>query len=144
MKKRRKRYGFSMVELMAVLIIIGLLASVVAVRVISQVEKARVATTKSNLKQLKNQVVQFRMDTGVYPSEEVGLLELIEEPMDVDGWQPGGYLDTTEVPRDGWKHEFIYELDPESGVDFVIISFGADNAEGGEGYDADLYSTDAF
>jgi len=82
----------------------------------------------------------FKLDTGRYPTEEEGLYALIEQPSDVVGWS--GYLDTTDVPRDAWKNELVYMLNPESGRPFVIISYGADGKEGGEGYDMDLYSTD--
>jgi general secretion pathway protein G len=145
MEKRKKnmKSGFTMVELMAVLIIIGLLGTLVATKVVSQIDKAKVTTTKSNLKELHRLVNQFKLDTGRFPTEEEGLYALIEEPSDVEGYQPGGYLETTEVPLDGWKREFIYQLYPESGKAFVIMSYGADGEEGGEGYDTDLYSTDA-
>ena len=134
-----------MIELVAMLIIIGLLAAVVGKNVMGKIEKAKVTTTKASLKILHSAVNQFKMDMGRYPTEEEGLLELIEEPSDAEeGWEPGGYLETTEVPLDGWKNEFFYELDPPSGKPFVIISYGADGEEGGEGYDADLHSTDAF
>jgi len=83
------------------------------------------------------------MDTGRYPSEEEGLNELVEEPTDTIGWDPEGYLSSTDIPKDAWGNEFIYQLNPESGKAFVIISYGADSEEGGEGYDADLKSTDA-
>jgi general secretion pathway protein G len=145
MEKRKKnvKSGFTMVELMAVLIIIGLLGTLVATKVVSQIDRARVTTTKSNLKELHRMVNQFKLDTGRFPTEEEELYALIEEPSDVEGYQPGGYLETTEVPLDGWKREFIYELYPESGKAFVIMSYGADGEEGGEGHDTDLYSTDA-
>jgi general secretion pathway protein G len=74
----------------------------------------------------------------------MGLEELIEQPSDVTSWEPGGYLETTDIPKDGWGEEFIYERFPESGKAFVIKSFGADKEEGGEGYDTDLLSTDAY
>lgn len=135
--------GFTIVELMAVIIILGLLATVVAINVAGRIDKARVTATKASLKMLHNAVVQFKLDTGYYPTEEGGLQELVEQPGDVENWQQGGYLETTEVPKDGWGREFIYERFPESGKPFVILSFGADGEEGGEGYDADLYSTDA-
>ncbi|MHC4110567.1 MAG: type II secretion system major pseudopilin GspG [Planctomycetota bacterium] len=146
MKKRRKnkmRKGFTMVELMAVLIILGLLATVLVKNFMGQTDRARVITTKANLKILHTAVMQFKMDTGQFPTEEEGLMALIEPPAEVEDLvEPGGYLETTEVPLDGWKNEFYYELYPESGRSFVIISWGADGEEGGEGYDLDLKSTD--
>jgi general secretion pathway protein G len=147
MKKRRKRdvrYGFTMVELMAMLIIIGLLATLVVTRVATKIDQARVTTTKANLKSLHSAVNQFKMDTGRFPSEEEGLMELIEQPSDVISYEPGGYLETTDIPKDAWGQDFIYELFPESGKPFVIKSFGADGEEGGEDYDADLLSTDPY
>ena len=141
--RRRREAAFTMLELMAVIVIIGILAGVVAVNVVGHIEKAKVISTKANLKMLHNAVIQFKMDTGRYPSEDIGLYELIEEPTDVTGWNQGGYLETTDLPKDGWRNEFYYQLYPESGKPFVIISFGADGEEGGEGDDADLYSTDA-
>ena len=143
-RKRAKRKGFTMVELMAMLIIIGLLATLVVTKVASQIDRARVTTTKANLKELHSLVNRFKMDTGQYPAEEEGLMILVEEPGDIDGYQPGGYLETTELPKDGWGEEFIYELNPESGKPFVIKSYGADKEEDGEDYDADLLSTDAY
>jgi general secretion pathway protein G len=142
-RKRKIRYGFTMIELMAMLIIIGLLATLVVTKVATKIDQARVTTTKANLKILHNAVSQFKMDTGRFPTEEEGLNALLEQPSDVTGYEPGGYLETTEIPKDGWGNDFIYELSPESGKPFVIKSLGADGKEGGEGYDTDLYSTDA-
>ena len=143
-RKRILRKGFTMVELMAMLIIIGLLATLVVTKVATKIDQARVTTTKANLKSLHSAVNQFKMDTGRFPSEDEGLMELVEQPSDVTNWEPGGYLETTEIPKDGWGNEFIYERFPESGKPFVIKSFGSDGEEGGEDYDADLYSTDAY
>jgi len=141
----RTEYGFTMLEIMAVIIIIGILATVVAVNVVGRIDIARVTTTKANLKILHNAVNQFKMDTGQYPAEEEGLIALIEPPSDsdVEGWEP--YLDTTEIPKDAWRNDFVYyQPDPESDRPFVIISYGADGEEGGEGHDEDLRSTDAY
>jgi general secretion pathway protein G len=143
-RKRILRKGFTMVELMAVLVIIGLLATLVVTKVATKIDQARVTTTKANLKILHSAVNQFKMDTGRFPSEEGGLKELVEQPSDVANWEPGGYLETTDIPKDGWGNDFIYEQFPESGKPFVIKSLGADGEEGGEGYNADLYSTDAY
>ncbi len=143
-KTKRTRKGFTMVELMAILIIISLLATLVVTKVASQIDKARVTTTKANLKTLHSAVNQFKMDTSRFPDEEEGLIALVEQPSDVSNYEMGGYLETTEIPRDAWGNEFIYERFPESGKPFVIKSLGADDEEGGEGYDTDLYSTDAY
>jgi general secretion pathway protein G len=142
-RKKQVRSGFTMVELMAVLIILGLLAAVVVQNFVGTTDKGRVITTKASLKMLHNAVNQFHMDTGRWPGEDEGLYILIEPPTDATNYPVGGYLETTEIPPDGWGNEFIYELYPESGKPFVIKSLGADGQEGGEGYDADLYSTDA-
>ena len=146
MKKRtrKNRPGFTMVELMAMLIIIGLLATLVVTKVATKIDQARITTTKANLKVLHSAVNQFKMDTGRFPSEDIGLMELIEQPSDVTRYEEGGYLETTEIPKDGWGNDFIYERYPESGKPFVIKSYGADGEEGGEDNDADLYSTDAY
>ena len=150
MRKRTKnRTAFTLVEIMAVIIIIGLLAAVAARNFMGKTEKAKVQTTKANLKVLHESVLMFKLDTGYYPSEEAGLEDLVIEPTDVEGWEPGGYLESTAIPLDAWRNEFLYQLNPESGKPFVIISFGADGEEGGgeeggEAYDADLYSTDTF
>lgn len=142
MMQTKKNKGFTLVELMAVLLIIALLAGVAARNFMGTTEKAKVTTTKATLKMLHGAINMFKLDTGRYPTEDMGLLELVESPTDVTGWAPGGYLETTQVPLDAWKNEYIYQLNPESGKPFVIISYGADGKEGGENYDADLYSTD--
>ena len=137
-KKHYKNDGFTLVEMMAVLLIIALLAGLASTAFLGKIDEAKVKTTKADLVTLRNAVLDFKMSTGYFPSEEVGLIELIEQPMDLPGWTPGGYLQETVLPLDGWKNDFVYILNPESGKPFDIISYGADGKEGGEGYDADI------
>jgi general secretion pathway protein G len=142
-RNHRTQAGFTMVELMAVLIILGLLFTVVVGNFVGHTDKARVITTKASLRSLQTLVNQFKMDTGRFPTEDEGLMALLEQPTDIQNWPPGGYLDTTDIPKDGWGNDFIYEVMPASGKPFVIKSLGADGQEGGEGYDTDLLSTDS-
>ena len=142
-KNTRLRRGFTMVELMAVLIILGLLAAVVVKNFVGQVDRGRVITTKASLKQLHTAVTTFHMESGRWPTEQEGLSVLIQQPADVTNYPPGGYIETTQVPKDAWGRDFIYEPLPESGKPFVVKSLGADGQEGGEAYNADLLSTDA-
>jgi len=142
-RKQQFRYGFTMVELMAVLIILGLLAAVVVSNFGGQVGVGRMRTTKANLRLLHNAVNQFHMDTGRWPAEDEGLNVLVQQPTDVTNYPTGGYLETTDLPKDGWGNDFIYVLYPENGKAFLIKSLGSDGQEGGEGENADLLSTDA-
>jgi len=139
MEKKRNKKGFTMVELMAVLVIIGLLATLVGTQVLKQIEQARVATTKANLKTLDAAVSQFYMELGQLPSEEMGLNALVEAPPGLEEkWT--GYLRENEIPKDGWKREFKFETVPGTLHGFVIRSSGPD---GEFDTDDDLLSTDA-
>ena len=146
MNRRRNnnnRKAFTMIEVVAVLIIVGLLATVATTTFMGKIGRAKKDTTKANLKQLHSAVLSFKLDTGRYPEEEEGLDVLIDPPIDDEGWDPEGYLMTADLPEDGWGNAFIYQRYPENNKPFVIVSYGADGEEGGEGDNADLYSTDA-
>jgi len=139
--RKDRRCGFTIVEVMAVVIIIGLLAAIVARNFMGATDKARVVTTKASLKAIDETVMQFKMDTGRYPTEDEGLMALIEAPADVEDYPQDGYLKSMNHPVDAWKNEFIYIRYPERGP-YDIVSYGADGLEGGEGYDADIHSVD--
>ena len=106
--------------------------------------KARVRATKVNLRLLHGAVIQFKMETGRFPTEQEGLMALIKKPGNVTNYPRGGFLDTKRIPKDAWGREFEYRLWPDSGKQFEIISYGADGKEGGQGYDADLRDSDAY
>jgi general secretion pathway protein G len=132
-----------MATVIAVIVVISIVLSIPSIQSSYEAKKyVPVITTEANLKTLHNAVAQFKMDTGRYPTEKEGISVLIEQPSDVRGYQPGGYLDSTTTPKDSWSNDFVYQLSPDSYKPFVIISYGADGKEGGEGINADLRSTD--
>ena len=135
-KRRRGERGFTLVEMMVVIVIIGILATVVIVNISGKADKARVEATQSLLKTLGGQMEMFKLDHNRYPES---LMDLYKMPSYVDPkkWRPGGYI--TEPPLDGWQHEFLLRFPGPDNSPFDIISLGEDNREGGEGYAADLY-----
>lgn len=136
-RNRKQRNGFTMIEIMAVLIILGLLATLVGTNVLKNIEKGKDIITRTNLKQYHTAVKSFRMECGRYPTEEEGLMALIEAPSDISNYPDGGFVDGTKIETDGWKRDFIYELVPPSG--FLIRSCGPD---GDQDTDDDIISTD--
>lgn len=135
MKKRR---GFTLIEIMVVVVIIGLLSALVGPRLIGQSEETKVKTTITQIAQLEQTLGLFHLDNGFYPTTAQGLDALVKMPSlppEPINYKRGGYM--KKVPKDAWGREFIYESPGEHG-DFDIISFGADGAEGGEEGNRDL------
>lgn len=104
-------------------------------------ERSRVITTKANLKLLQTAVGEFKSDTGRLPTAAEGLNALIHQPSGVPNWHAGGYLDTPDVPKDAWDHEFVYALDPNLPGGFGIYSCGRDGVTSSQGNDADDIGT---
>ncbi len=134
---RRGNRGFSLLEIMVVIIIIGLMAGVVGVQVMKNLEKARRTTAKQQIAVFKDALKQYKMDTGTYPETLEGL---IMQPQDEIKWN-GPYLDedVAAIPMDPWGNPYDYYPNGEF-APFEIISYGADGAEGGENENADVYS----
>jgi len=134
--------GFSLSELMIVVAILGLLIGIVGPKVMGSFDKAKVETTKVNMKNLSSTLKQFRLDCGQYPLTEQGIDALIAKPTsgpDCKNYAPGGYLDKKTVPKDAWDMDYLYTSD---GNTFEIKSLGADKKEGGVDYNADISITD--
>ncbi len=131
----RARSGFSLLELLIVVMILGLLAALVGPKVVKQFSTSKVTTTMAQISLLDGAVNRFFADVSRYPTEAEGLQALIDEPKDAEGWN-GPYLEKQTLPTDGWKHDFVYQLDEK--WDFIIISYGSDGKEGGDGEAADL------
>ena len=128
--------GFSMIELLVVLVILGMLAGLVGPRLFGKLDSSKVKTAETQIKMLKGALQTYRLDMGDYPSSDEGLAALVRQPSGVQGWQ-GPYLDE-EVPDDPWSNPYQYERKPSGLQDFTLYSLGADKKPGGEGLDADI------
>jgi general secretion pathway protein G len=133
--KPRSHAGFTLLELLVVLVIIGLLASYVGPKYFAQIGKSEVTVARAQIDSLAKAVETFRLDVGRYPSAEEGLGALSTRPDNASGWN-GPYLKKA-VPLDPWQRPFVYVLTAPSG-DFSIISYGKDGKAGGTGDNADL------
>ena len=143
LKKNNKRLrGFSFIEVMVVIIILGLLSSVVGVYLFDSAEKAKADATKTQIRGLETALDLYRLHNSRYPSSEQGLNALLERPevgLIPKNWN-GPYLRGNKLPEDGWESPFGYIS--ENGNDYEIISLGADGIDGGVDLDADIISSD--
>ena len=127
--------GFTLLELLVVVVIIGLLAGIVAPRYFGQVGKSEVNVAKAQLDALEKALDQYRLDVGHYPSTELGLKALVERPASEPKWS-GPYL-RKDVPPDPWGRPYVYKVPGEKG-EFDLLSYGKDGQPGGTGENADL------
>ena len=137
----RRENGFTLIEIMAVVLIMGFLAGIVGVAVVAQIDKARVTTTRTQIKQLEAALTIFQMENGFFPSTDQGLEALVEEPTggrEVRNYREGGYLQGGVVPLDAWQSPYQYESPGQINRDYDIWSLGADGVPGGTGVDADI------
>jgi len=138
-KNFRDQAGMTLIEIMVVVAIIGSIAALVTVNVLNYLDESKVDTTKIQIKNVEGALDQYKRRHGTYPSTEQGLAALVEKPTVgkiPDNYPPDGYLKS--VPKDGWGNDFTYASPGNAGHKIEIISLGADGAEGGEGFDADL------
>ena len=135
MKTKGAMSGFTLLEIMVVVAIIGLLAAVIVPNVIGQGEAAKVDLTKANMGKIVQQLDLYKFNNGSYPSTEEGLNGLVERPSSARKWPDGGYL--PKVPLDAWNNDYVY-ISPGVEGPFDLLSMGADGVEGGEGADADI------
>lgn len=132
--------GFTLLEVMVVMVILGILAALVVPKIIGRPDDARVAASKQDTASLLQTLELYRLDNQHYPSTEQGLLALVNKPASdpIPGnWKPGGYL--SRLPEDPWGNPYQY-LNPGVHAEIDVYGFGADGIAGGEGNDADIGS----
>ncbi len=129
--------GFSLIELLVVIIILGLIMGLVGPKFFGKVDKAKTKTAKAQIELLGSSLDSFRLDNDRYPSSEEGLNALREKPAELKDWD-GPYL-PKKIPMDPWDRPYIYKCPGEHG-DYDLLSYGRDGAEGGEKSDQDVFS----
>ena len=133
MQRVRQRAGFTLIEIMVVVFILGLLVTLVAPKIIGRTDEARRTKALADIKGIEEALHLFKLDNGYYPTTGEGLQALVQRPANAKNYNPDGYLD--KLPIDPWGNPYSYFSD---GQEFIIKSYGADGQEGGEGKNADI------
>jgi general secretion pathway protein G len=135
--------GFTLIEIMVVVIILGLLAGIVLPKILGREEEAKVSAAKVQIKSIESALDGFKLDNGFYPTTDQGLSALIKKPevgRIPDKWNEGGYLKPARIPKDPWGKDFLYFSPGNEGREYEIVSYGPDKEQGGEGKNADIES----
>jgi len=134
--------GFTLIEIMIVVVIIGILVGLLAPRIMDRPDQARVVAARNDIQAILGALKLYRLDNGNYPSAEQGLMALVKKPETGNiprNWKPGGYLE--RLPKDPWDGDYQY-LNPGIHGEIDVFSYGRDGKPGGESYDADIGSWD--
>jgi general secretion pathway protein G len=135
---QRTQSGFTLIEILVVITILAILAGLLVPRVMDRPDQARVVAAKNDIRAIQSAINLYRLDSGVYPSTDQGLMALVQRPESGNiprNWKQGGYLD--RMPKDPWGNDYQY-LYPGVHSEVDIFSFGSDGQAGGEGYAADV------
>lgn len=134
--RRMRQSGFTLIEIMVVVVILGILAALIAPNVISRIDDAQLTKVKSDIRNIESALKLYRMDNFRYPNTDDGLEALVTPPSDPNArWPEGGYLD--RMPIDPWNRPYVY-LQPGNQGEYDLYSLGRDGQQGGEGLDADI------
>jgi general secretion pathway protein G len=137
----RRAWGFTLLEILIVITILGIIASLVAVRIMDRPGEARTLKAELDIQTLENALKLFKLDNAFYPSTDQGLGALIQKPSlgrVPNNWREGGYLEKGVVPKDPWGNEYFYMSPGIYNKDFDLWSYGADGEEGGDGENKDI------
>lgn len=141
MKSRTNRQaGFTLIEVMVVIVILGILSALVVPNILGRAGDARIQAAKSDIAAISQALDMYKLDNSVYPTSDQGLEALVSKPSgspEPRNWNPNGYL--KKMPKDPWQREYLY-MSPADGAPFEIRTLGADGREGGEGEDGDISS----
>lgn len=138
MHRSRSTRGFTLLELLVVIVIIGLLAAFVAPKYFNQIGRSKTQIAKAQIESFEKALDQYRIDTGHYPSTGAGLVALLVRPANEPNWH-GAYM-KKEVHGDPWNHAYVYNSPGADGREYEIISYGADNQANGSDENADIVS----
>jgi general secretion pathway protein G len=144
-RRERKNRAFTLIELMIVIVIIGILATLLIPRIMERPEEARRIKAKADIKTIESALKLYKIDSGVYPTTEQGIEALIKKPQISPlprKWREGGYLEGNAAPKDPWGNLYAYSSPGPEGRDYEIISYGNDGQPGGTGRDADISTAD--
>ena len=130
--------GFTLIEIMVVVVIIGLLAAFIVPQVMGRVDEARITKVKGDIQMLETALSMYRLDTARFPTTQQGLVALVKKPDDpsVRNWKAGGYIQ--KLTKDPWGNDYQYVFPGTRGGAYDLYSFGADGQSGGEEFDADV------
>ena len=136
-----RQRGFTLIEIMVVVVILAVLGALVVPKILENVDKARVTRAASDIRAIQTALDLYRLDNFKYPTTEQGLQALVTQPSDptITNYRSGGYLPS--LPKDPWNNPSQYVSPGAGGRDYDIISYGRDGKPGGEGYDADISTT---
>ncbi|MEQ5833631.1 type II secretion system major pseudopilin GspG [Marinobacter mangrovi] len=138
MKQLNRNAGFTLIEIMVVMVILGLLVAIVAPNILGRSDQARVTVAQTQMSNIANALDLYRLDNGSYPSTQQGLQALVSKPSgspEPKNWNPDGYL--KNVPQDPWDNDYQY-ISPGVNGPYDLFSYGSDGREGGEGDAADI------
>ncbi|MBM4196449.1 MAG: type II secretion system protein GspG [Gammaproteobacteria bacterium] len=140
--RSRQTAGFTLIEIMVVVVILGILAALIVPNVISNIDKAQVTKVRQDIRAIESALKLFRLDRFRYPTTEEGLEGLVTPPTDATvGFPAGGYLD--RIPKDPWDRPYLYLQPGNQGGEYDVYTLGRDGVQGGEGVDADIGNWEA-